>query len=155
MWRGRGTDVALESKWCKNIATILHNWCGYTVILGTWGPIPNEDKNQVTELRRVLRESDTQLQSARDRVKRLEKKEDAMNKSYEELKKKNEEKLEGHMHDNLADLKRATFNHFLTKWENANEHNAGDDISELKNAFPLAIRKFFPKEIKENKDSLK
>ena len=35
-----------------------------------------------------------------------------MNTFYEELKKKNEEKLEGH--DDLADLKRATFNHFLT-----------------------------------------
>ena len=60
-----------------------------------------------------------------------------MNKSYEELKKKNEEKLEGH--DDLADLKRATFNHFLTKWENANEHNEGDDISEC-----VSSRNFFP-----------
>ena len=60
--------------------------------------------------------------------------------------------MEGH--DDLRDLKRATFNHFLAKWENANEHNEGDDTSELKNAFPLTIRKFFPKEINEYKDSL-
>ena len=66
-------------------------------------PIPKENKNQVTELRRFLRESETQLQSARDRVKKLENKEDDMKKSYEELKKKNEEKLEGYA--DLRDLK--------------------------------------------------
>ena len=76
-----------------------------------------------------------------------------MKKSYVELKKKSEEKLEGY--DDLRDLQRATFNHFLAKWEHANENKEGDDIFELKNAFPLAIRKFFPEEIKKNKDSLK
>ena len=78
-----------------------------------------------------------------------------MKNSYEELKKKTDEKLEGH--DDLRDLKRATFNHFLAKlkWENANEHNEGDDITELKNAFPLAIRTFFSHDILENKDLLK
>ena len=78
-----------------------------------------------------------------------------MNNSYEELKKKSEEKLEGH--DDLRDLKRATFDHFLAKWENTTEENQGDDnvISDLKNAFPLGIRKFFPDEIEENKDSVK
>ena len=39
-------------------------------------PIPKDEKNQVTELKRVLRESEDQLQSTRDRVKRLENKED-------------------------------------------------------------------------------
>ena len=116
-------------------------------------PIAKEDKNQLTELRRVLRESETQLQSARDRIKRLEKKEDAMNKSYEEIRNKTEEKLEGH--DDLRDLKRATFNHFLAKWENANEDKEGDDISELRLTIPLAIRKCFSEEIDEYKDSLK
>ena len=118
-------------------------------------PIPKEDKNQVTELRRVLRESENQLQSARDRVKRLENKEDDMKKSYEELKENSEEKLEDY--DNLRSLKRATFefNHFLSKWENANEEKTKDEISELKNAFPLTLRKFFSEDIEADKDSLK
>ena len=78
-----------------------------------------------------------------------------MKKSYVELKKKSEEKLEGY--DDLRDLQRATFNHFLAKWEHANEdkEGLGDDISDLKNAFPLAIRKFLPDEIEKNKYSLK
>ena len=104
-------------------------------------PIPKEEKNQVTELRRVLRESETQLQSARGRVKRLENKEDDMKKFHEELTKKSEEKLEGY--GDLRDLKCATFNHFLGRWENANEDNQGDDISELRLTIPLAIRSFF------------
>ena len=76
-----------------------------------------------------------------------------MKKSYEELEEKNEEKLEGY--DDLQDLQRATFNHFLAKWEHANENKEGDEISELKNAFPLANRKFSPEEIKKENDSLK
>ena len=76
-----------------------------------------------------------------------------MKKSYEKLKEKSEEKLEDY--DNLRDLKRATFNHFLAKWENVNENNEGDDISELRLTIPLAIRKFFSEEIEEYKDSLK
>ena len=62
-----------------------------------------------------------------------------MNKSYEELKKKSEEKLEGH-----DDLKRAAFNHVVAKLENANEDKEGDDISDLKNAFPLTNASFSP-----------
>ena len=61
--------------------------------------------------------------------------------------------MEGY--DDLRDLKLATFIHFLAKWENANESKEGDDISELRNAFPLAIRKFFPADINKMKDYLK
>ena len=116
-------------------------------------PIPKEDKNQVTELRRVLRESEDQLQSARDRVKRLENKEDDMKKPYKELKEKCEDKLEDY--DNLRSLKRATFNHFLAKWETVNENKQGGDITELRLTVPFAIRKYFAEEIIEYKDSLK
>ena len=76
-----------------------------------------------------------------------------MKKSYEELKEKSEEKLEDY--DNLRSLKRATFNHFLAKWETVNESKQGDDITELRLTIPLAIRKFFSEEIEEYKDSLK
>ena len=113
-------------------------------------PIPKEEKNQVTELRWVLRESEDQLQSARDRVMRLENREVDMKKSYKELKGKSEED-----YDNLQSLKRATFNHFLAKWETVNESKQGDDITELRLTIPLAIRKFFSEEIGEYKDSLK
>ena len=100
-----------------------------------------------------MREKIELVQSQATRIKRLEGKEDNMKNSYEELKKKSEEKLEGY--DDLRDLQRATFNHFLAKWEHANESKEGDAISKLKNAFPLAIRKFFPEEIEKYKDSLK
>ena len=76
-----------------------------------------------------------------------------MKKSYDELKKKSEGKVEDY--DNLRSLKLTTFNHFLSKWENANEEKTNDEISELKNAFPLALRKYFSEEIEANKDSLK
>ena len=75
-----------------------------------------------------------------------------MKKSYEELKNKSEEKSEGY--GDLRDLELATFNHFLAKWENANENKEGDDISELKNSFPLAIRKYFLEDIEKDKNSL-
>ena len=88
-----------------------------------------------------------------NRIKRLEGKEDLIKKSYDELKKKSEDKAEDY--DNLRSLKLTTFNHFLSKWENANEEKTEDEISELKNAFPLALRKYFLEEIEANKDSLK
>ena len=86
-------------------------------------------------------------------IKRLEGKEDLTRKSYDELKKKSEEKLENY--DNLRALKLTTFNHFLATWEIKNQENTKDEITELKNAFPLALRKYFSEEIEENKDSLK
>ena len=72
--------------------------------------IPKVDKGEVTELKRVLRESEDKLQSARTRVKRLEDREDEVTNSYKEMKEKSEEKLEDY--DNLQSLKRATYNHF-------------------------------------------
>ena len=57
-------------------------------------------------------------------------------------------------YDDLIELKRATYNHFLSRWENANENKEGDEISELKNAFPLAIRKYFVEDIEKDKNSL-
>ena len=55
----------------------------------------------------------------------------------------------------MKELKVATFNHFLSKWENVNETNQGDDITELRLAIPLSLRKYFSEEIKKMKDSLK
>ena len=36
-----------------------------------------------------------------------------------------------------------------------NENKQGEDISELRNAIPLSLRKYFSEEIKKMKDSLK
>ena len=92
-----------------------------------------------------------EIQSAR--IKRLEGKEDLHKKSYDELKKKSDEKLEGY--DDLRSLKQSTFNHFLTKWENANEDMEEEEISELRSDFPLTLRRYFSKEIEKEKGSLK
>ena len=115
--------------------------------------IPKVDKGEVTELNRVLRESEDKLQSARTRVKRLEDREDEVKNSYKDMKEKSEEKLEDY--DNLQSLKRATYNHFLAKWEHENEKNQGEDITALKNAFPLTLRRYFSEAIEKEKDSLK
>ena len=115
-------------------------------------PIGKEEKAQLTKTKQKLRASEEQVQMQAARITRLEGKEDNMEKPYEELKEKGGEKLEDY--DNLRSLKRATFNHFLSKWENANEEKTKDEISELKNAFPLGLRKFFSEEIKADKDSL-
>ena len=72
--------------------------------------------------------------------------------AHKDVKKKMEETLADY--DDLADLRRATYNHFLSKWENANENKEGDEISELKNSFPLAIRKYFLEDIEKDKNSL-
>ena len=111
-----------------------------------------EDKSQLIELRQKLRDTELLLQSAQDRIKRLEGQEAHMEKSYEDLKKKNDEDLDGH--DDLRNLKLVTFNHFLAKWENVNEDKDPGDISQLKNAFPVTLRGYFTKEIEENKDIL-
>ena len=111
-----------------------------------------EDKSQLIELRQKLRDTELLLQSAQDRIKRLEGQEAHMEKSYEDLKNKNDEDLDGH--DDLRNLKLVTFNHFLAKWENVNEDKDPGDISQLNNAFPVTLRGYFTKEIEENKDIL-
>ena len=57
-------------------------------------------------------------------------------------------------YDDLIELKRATYNHFLSKWESENETNQGDDITPLKNAFPVTLRKYFLTEIEKDKNAL-
>ena len=111
------------------------------------------DKAEVTDLKRALRDMEDDLQTARDRVTRLEDREDEVKNSYKEMKEKSEEKLEDY--DNLQSLKRATYNHFLAKWEHENEKNQGEDITALKNAFPLTLRRYFSEEIEKDKSSLK
>ena len=114
---------------------------------------PKVDKAKLIELRRTLRDTEDQLQSAKIRVRRLEDREDEMKNSYEAMTKKSKEKMGDY--DDLADLKRATYNHFLTKWETVNENNQGNEITELKHAFPLTLRKYFFEEIEKDKSSLK
>ena len=57
-------------------------------------------------------------------------------------------------YDDLVELKRATYNHFLSKWESDNSENHGDNITPLKNAFPLTLRKYFLEDIEKDKNSL-
>ena len=44
------------------------------------------------------------------------------------------------LYDDLRNLKLATFNHCLAKWENANEDKPNGEISQLKNDFPVTLR---------------
>ena len=57
-------------------------------------------------------------------------------------------------YDDLIELKRATYNHFLSKWENDNVSNQGDDVTPLKNAFPVTLRKYFLTDIEKDKNAL-
>lgn len=115
---------------------------------------PNVDNKaqEIIELRRLLRESESDLQSAKLRVGRLQDREEDTKKAYEDAMKKMQETTDNY--DDLADLKRATYNHFLSKWENDNSTNQGDDITPLKNAFPLTLRKYFLEDIEKDKNSL-
>ena len=114
---------------------------------------PNDDnKADIIELKRLLRESESDLQSAKLRVGRLQDREEDTKKAYEDALKKMQETTDDY--DDLADLRRATYNHFLSKWENDNSTNQGDDITPLKNAFPLTLRKFFLEDIEKDKNSL-
>ena len=99
-----------------------------------------------------MRESESDLQSAKLRVGRLQDREDDTKKAYEDALKKMQEMTDDY--DDLIELKRATYNHFLSKWENDNSTNQGDDITPLKNAFPLTLRKFFLEDIEKDKNSL-
>ena len=100
-----------------------------------------------------MRAKEEQVQSQLARITRLEGKEDLENKRYDELKKKCDKKLE--CYGDLLNLKLTTYNHCLATWEIKNENKEGKGISELKNAFPLALRKCLSQEIKANKYSLK
>jgi hypothetical protein len=114
---------------------------------------PNVDnKADIIELRRLLRESESELQSAKLRVGRLQDREEDTKKAYEDALKKMQETTDDY--DDLIELKRATYNHFLSKWENDNSTNQGDDITPLKNAFPLTLRKYFREDIEKDKNSL-
>ena len=114
---------------------------------------PNVDnKREIIELNRLLRESKSDLESARLRVGRLEDREEDTKKAYADALQKMQETTDDY--DDLMELKRATYNHFLSKWENDNSTNQGDDITPLKNAFPLTLRKYFLEDIEKDKYSL-
>ena len=99
-----------------------------------------------------MRESELELKSTKLRVGRLVNKEQDSKKTYELALEKMEDTIEDY--DDLVELKRATYNHFLSKWETVNENNQGDDITELKHAFPLTLRKYFLEDIEKDKNSL-
>ena len=115
---------------------------------------PNVDNKaqEIIELRRQLRDAESDLQTAKLRVGRLEDREDDKKKACDEALQKMQETTDDY--DDLMELKRATYNHFLTKWENDNSTNQGDDITPLKNAFPLTLRKYFREDIEKDKNSL-
>ena len=115
---------------------------------------PNVDNKaqEIIELRRQLRDAESDLQTAKLRVGRLQDREEDTKKVYEDALKKMEDTIEDF--DDLVELKRAIYNHFLSKWENDNTTNQGDDITPLKNAFPLTLRKYFLEDIEKDKNSL-
>ena len=115
---------------------------------------PNVDNKaqEIIELRRQLRDAESDLQTAKLRVGRLQDREEDTKKVYEDALKKMEDTIEDF--DDLVELKRAIYNHFLSKWENDNTTNQGDDITPLKNAFPLTLRKYFREDIEKDKNSL-
>ena len=79
-----------------------------------------------------------------------------MKNSYEEKTKKIDEKLKKSEedYDKLQSLKRAIYNHFLSKWESDNSENHGDNITPLLRAFPVTLRKYFLTEIEKDKNAL-
>ncbi len=99
-----------------------------------------------------MRDAESDLQTAKLRVGRLQDREEDTKKVYEDALKKMEDTIEDF--DDLVELKRAIYNHFLSKWENDNTTNQGDDITPLKNAFPLTLRKYFLEDIEKDKNSL-
>jgi len=114
---------------------------------------PNDDnKADIIELKRLLRESESDLQSAKLRVGRLQDREDDQKKAYDEALQKMQETTEDY--DDLMELKRATYNHFLSKWESDNSQNHGDDITPLIRGFPVTLRKYFLTEIEKDKNAL-
>ena len=114
---------------------------------------PNVDnKREIIELNRLLRESKSDLESARLRVGRLEDQAKDAKKTYEDAIKKMGETIGDQ--DDLIELKRATYNHFLSKWESDNSENHGDNITPLMRAFPVTLRKYFLTEIEKEKNAL-
>ena len=111
-----------------------------------------DNKREIIDLNRLLRESKSDLESARLRVGRLEDQANAAKKTYEDAIKKMGETIGDQ--DDLIELKRATYNHFLSKWESENSTNQGEDITPLKNAFPVTLHKYFLAEIEQDKNAL-
>ena len=111
-----------------------------------------DNKREIIDLNRLLRESNSDLESARLRVGRLEDQANAAKKTYEDAIKKMAETIGDQ--DDLIELKRATYNHFLSKWESDNSENHGDNITPLMRAFPVTLRKYFLTEIEKDKNAL-
>ena len=111
-----------------------------------------DNKREIIDLNRLLRESNSDLESARLRVGRLEDQAKDAKKVYEEAIKKMGETIGDQ--DDLIELKRATYNHFLSKWESDNSENHGDNITPLMRAFPVTLRKYFLTEIEKDKNAL-
>ena len=99
-----------------------------------------------------MHDTELELQSARDRITRLEGKEASLKKAHDDLKTKIDEAVDAFA--DLKEMKVATFNHFWGKLETVNENKQGEDISDLKNVIPLALRNYVSKEIERGKDSL-
>ena len=112
----------------------------------------DHNKAEIIELRRQLRDAESDLKSATLKVGALEDKEQDTKKAYEDAMKKMQETIDDY--DDLIELKRATYNHFLSKWENDNVSNQGDDVTPLKNAFPVTLRKYFLEDIEKDKNAL-
>ena len=112
-------------------------------------PIAKEERGQLNELKQKLRDTELKLKSAQDRIKRLQGKEAHMQKSYDDLKIKSDEAADDFAE--LKEMKVATINTFLAKWENVNENKQGEDISDWKNVIPLSLCKYFSKEVEKNK----
>ena len=96
--------------------------------------------------------SEDDLQSAQDRVRRLEDREDEMKNSYKEMTKKSEEKMEDY--DDLAELETSDLQPLFVQVGERERKNQGEDITALKNAFPLTLRKYFLEDIEKDKNSL-
>ena len=111
-----------------------------------------DNKAEIIELRRLLCESESDLESARRKVGRLEDQAVDLKTAYKEGKMKMEDTIGDY--DDLIELKRATYNHFLSKWESDNSENHGDNITPLIRAFPVTLRKYFLTEIEKDKNAL-
>ena len=99
-----------------------------------------------------MRDAESDLQTAKLRVGRLEDQAVDLKNAYKEAKTKMEDTIGDY--DDLIELKRATYNHFLSKRESDNSQNHGDDITPLIRAFPVTLRKYFLKEIEKDKNAL-
>ena len=78
-----------------------------------------------------------------------------MTNSYKELKEKREEKLEDYDKWQLAKLETCDLQPLFGQVGARERKNQGEDITALKSAFPLTLRRYFSEEIEKDKDSLK